>query len=252
MDIRKRECRCRSRFSRFVRRIRHAFGCFALVPIRATQSSPILQKCSSRPHFPSICKKVAIDYDDYESVDLPIGMATLVLDRCGLFLYQLFDCNHHLQSQIPPLRKVSRTVSGADLSTACSSPCLSRRSSFGCDTLSRKIRYVTCFTRRLRASRLMICLGTIVRYAPNRLIFNTAEAMRGNATSPFNSSSLLKPWQTYMAKGEIPKSPQVTPLTHTFLPSSIPTTASTKRCMDGNDVLSAKGSRQQLFIPRSR
>ena len=30
----------------------------------------------------------------------------------------------------------------------------------------------------------MISLGAVVRYTPNRLIFNTAEAMRGNAQSP--------------------------------------------------------------------
>ena len=38
----------------------------------------------------------------------------------------------------------------------------------------------------------MRCSGPIVRYTPNRLIFNTAEAMRGNAPSPFDSSYLLK------------------------------------------------------------
>lgn len=31
---------------------------------------------------------------------------------------------------------------------------------------------------------LMTCLGSVVRYTPNRLIFNTAEAMRGNPLSP--------------------------------------------------------------------
>lgn len=30
----------------------------------------------------------------------------------------------------------------------------------------------------------MICLGSVVRYTPSRLIFNTAEAMRGNALLP--------------------------------------------------------------------
>ena len=29
----------------------------------------------------------------------------------------------------------------------------------------------------------MACLGSVVRYTPNRLVFNTAEAMRGNLLS---------------------------------------------------------------------
>lgn len=31
----------------------------------------------------------------------------------------------------------------------------------------------------------MIFLGAVVRYTPNRLVFNTAEAMRGNTSFPF-------------------------------------------------------------------
>ena len=65
----------------------------------------------------------------------PTDMASLVLYHCSLVLSQLLDYDHHLQSQIPTLGEVSWTGLGADISITCSSPCLSRGSSFGYDVL---------------------------------------------------------------------------------------------------------------------
>lgn len=97
-----------------------------------------LQRRPSTPQFSCVCKSshVPSRHDEYESVDPPIHIAFLVLFNVGLVLCWLLSCDHHLLSQLPPLRKVSRSVLGAHISTVCSSPCVSRRSSSRCDALS--------------------------------------------------------------------------------------------------------------------
>lgn len=74
--------------------------------------------------------------DEHGPADLPIEMAASMSHRSAVMLHQLLDCDHHLLPRILPLRKVSRPVLGAHISTVCSTSCISRRFSFRCDALS--------------------------------------------------------------------------------------------------------------------
>ena len=104
--------------------------------ISAPDAVVFLQKRPSRHQLSCLQGVARKDDGDYVSIDIPIDMAFLVLYHCGLVLHQLLDCGHHLQSQESPIRKISWTDFGTDISTACSFPCVSRRSSFRCDALS--------------------------------------------------------------------------------------------------------------------